>query len=229
MTYAAVWSRCWTVLGAAGFCLSLLLWGPATVLGALVVGTICSGMLLVTRSSRAEPDDPVADLGWARTGTRSLLIAAGVVGVIAATAVAPGPAVALVLIAVVTSPWTRQRLSGRSAADTTSVPVAEARRWAGEELPSEPAWQLPVIQSFARELSNAELCHEWRRSFLALGGARSSLEFMRVVVLRQLYLDEMDRRSPSALNAWLSSGARAAGGPDRYLRDDRRSGHSGAA
>jgi hypothetical protein len=45
-----------------------------------------------------------------------------------------------------------------------------------------------------------------------------------VVAQRQVYLDEMERRSPSGLRAWLESGARAAGGPERFLgkrRDDQ--------
>jgi hypothetical protein len=62
-----------------------------------------------------------------------------------------------------------------------------------------------------------------------LQSARSFGDRCYVVALRQVYLDEMDRRSPTAFQAWLASGARAAGGPDRYLAVERRDGHSDAA
>jgi hypothetical protein len=70
-------------------------------------------------------------------------------------------------------------------------------------------------------MSDRELCREWRHSFVTLQSARSPQDRLRVVAQRQVYLDEMERRSPTALQAWLDSGARAAGGPDRYLTRQR--------
>lgn len=40
---------------------------------------------------------------------------------------------------------------------------------------------------------------------------------LRVVQQRQLYLDELERRNPAGLAAWLASGARAAGDPTRFI------------
>jgi hypothetical protein len=88
---------------------------------------------------------------------------------------------------------------------------------------------LDEMRAAARALTTSELCREWRRSFVRLQSARTFRDRCYVVALRQVYLDEMDRRSPTAFQAWLASGARAAGGPDRYLAVERQDGHSDAA
>jgi hypothetical protein len=69
----------------------------------------------------------------------------------------------------------------------------------------------------AGRLTDEELCLAWRRSFLGLERARTRVALQDVVRLRQAYLDELARRYPSGMKAWFDSGARAAGGPDRYL------------
>ena len=40
---------------------------------------------------------------------------------------------------------------------------------------------------------------------------------MRVVGIRAIYLDEIERRHPDAFQAWLAAGARASQDPRRYL------------
>ncbi len=44
------------------------------------------------------------------------------------------------------------------------------------------------------------------------------------MTLRQGCLDELERRHPSALHAWLDSGARASEGPERFLASRERPG-----
>jgi hypothetical protein len=68
-----------------------------------------------------------------------------------------------------------------------------------------------------RAMTDAELCHAWRRSFAALQHARGAELRARLVQTRQLLLDEVEARHPAGLQAWLGSGARAAGGPDRFI------------
>jgi hypothetical protein len=68
-------------------------------------------------------------------------------------------------------------------------------------------------------LTTAELCEAWRDSFRLVSAARSSQQLQHAVVLRQALLDEMARRDSAGLSAWLESGARPAGAPERYLRD----------
>jgi hypothetical protein len=93
--------------------------------------------------------------------------------------------------------------------------------------------RLDVTDAAARAMTDRELCREWRHSFVTLQSARTAEELARVVAQRQVFLDEMERRSPTALKAWLDSGARAAGGPERFLtrrpHDDRSDDQSDAA
>jgi hypothetical protein len=74
----------------------------------------------------------------------------------------------------------------------------------------------------ARDLSsldNDALCLAWRRSFLLLEAAHSAVDRLSIVEQRQKYLDELHRRSPQGLAAWLASGARASGNPLPYVSD----------
>lgn len=68
-----------------------------------------------------------------------------------------------------------------------------------------------------RRLDDEALCHAWRRSFVRLESSREAARRLEVVGLRQLYLDELERRHPAEVQEWLSSGARAAGNPLPFL------------
>jgi hypothetical protein len=72
-------------------------------------------------------------------------------------------------------------------------------------------------QELLHALSDDELCRQWRFSFTALADARSAGLRVQVVRARQLYLDEIERRHPLELQAWLASGARAASNPMPFL------------
>ena len=45
---------------------------------------------------------------------------------------------------------------------------------------------------------------------------------LRVVAIRAIYLDELERRAGAGFQAWIGSGARAAGDPSRYVDRHRR-------
>lgn len=66
-----------------------------------------------------------------------------------------------------------------------------------------------VDGSALKDLTNAELATAWRVSYLALQRAGTTNERARLVAIRQIYLDETETRDPTALTAWLASGARA--------------------
>ena len=74
-----------------------------------------------------------------------------------------------------------------------------------------------LTPDLVRKLSDAELCHAWRRSFVALQHAHDLHRRAQVVQTRQLLLDEVDARHPAGLQAWLGSGALASSGPDRFI------------
>ncbi|TCC21584.1 hypothetical protein [Kribbella sindirgiensis] len=66
--------------------------------------------------------------------------------------------------------------------------------------------------------STAALCKQWRDSYDALRDARTDNQRLRIVMERQRCLDELGRRDPEGLQAWLASAASAAGDPARFLR-----------
>ena len=80
-----------------------------------------------------------------------------------------------------------------------------------------------------RTMTDAELCQAWRRSFAALMSTHNVGQRAGVVSLRQVLLDEMEARHPAGLQAWLRSGARAAGGPDQFFGRSQEGGTTQAA
>lgn len=91
-----------------------------------------------------------------------------------------------------------------------------------------PVWEpTPVVDEVTLEvpdmLEDADLCLAWCSSYVALQRAETAESRMRLVLVRALYLDELERRNPAALAEWLSSGARAAAPPHAFVRreDDR--------
>jgi hypothetical protein len=151
--------------------------------------------------------------------TGAVLTGAG--GIVAVFGLA-GAAWLLVLIAL--SPAVRYCvdhrwfLLGDDPAPTTGhLPVGTP-----PEVPPEPSPRpAPVIED-VEALDDAALCLAWRRSFLMLEGARNGQDRMALVEQRQRYLDELQRRWPSGVAAWLASGARASSNPMPFLGDGSR-------
>ncbi|MFI7065169.1 hypothetical protein ACIBL3_29540 [Kribbella sp. NPDC050124] len=68
-------------------------------------------------------------------------------------------------------------------------------------------------------VSTSQLCREWRESYVALNQAPTASARVRIVMARHLCLQELERRDPDGLQAWLSSAASAGGDPSRFLTD----------
>ncbi len=90
--------------------------------------------------------------------------------------------------------------------------------------PAQPAEVLPMPEDFVVPdlMDDADLCQAWRSSYVALERARSVESRLRVVSIRAIYLDELERRAGAGFQAWIGSGARAAGDPSRYVDPHRR-------
>ncbi|MFJ9390026.1 hypothetical protein ACIRON_14470 [Nocardioides sp. NPDC101246] len=67
-------------------------------------------------------------------------------------------------------------------------------------------------------LTDTDLCRAWRSSYVALDRVTDLSAKLRAVEIRVVLLDELERRDAPGLEAWFRSGARAAGGPERFLR-----------
>jgi hypothetical protein len=127
--------------------------------------------------------------------------------------------VLILLGMVVTSPAVLSRLETRWRTGAPRGPSFDT-------LPPEPmddqAAPAPTAEPEAAAdlgmLDDAQLCLEWRRSFVRLEAVRGAAARLAVVQQRQRYLDELQRRHGSAFHAWLESGARASGNPLPYLK-----------
>ncbi|HET9830040.1 MAG TPA: hypothetical protein VFQ11_16230 [Nocardioidaceae bacterium] len=234
MTYPTIWARCWSLVGAVGVGLSFFVWRPVGVVTVFATAALCAGLLLALLAPAARPQSQVTAVRWSRVASRAGLAGAGVVAVGGYSAVLPALAIPLVLGFLASHPWcldivrrwrsqhrpaqpSAERAPGRDAGGDLETPEVTEGVAA---LPARPApgQQRPEVTAVtAQQLSDQELCRAWRHSFVTLQDCRSAPERARVVAQRQVYLDEMERRSPSGLRAWLESGARAAGGPERFL------------
>jgi hypothetical protein len=68
-----------------------------------------------------------------------------------------------------------------------------------------------------RELTTLELCRQWQDSYQALREAPTLALRLQIIEAREHCLDELERRDPDGLQAWLASAASAAGDPSRFL------------
>jgi hypothetical protein len=103
---------------------------------------------------------------------------------------------------------------GRPGADQPSTPRPAPVEGPATSIVLPPA---ATELSALRDLDDEALCLAWRRSFVHLQRAMSPSSRLCHVQHRQRILDELERRSPDGLAAWLASGCRAAGNPLPYL------------
>lgn len=66
-----------------------------------------------------------------------------------------------------------------------------------------------AVECEVRGLTDTALCQAWRSSFLQLRAATSPTLRAEIVATRQAYLDELARRNPAGVTAWMCSGTPA--------------------
>ena len=218
--YSAVHRFCCGFVIVLGFGGALLMWPRMQLLVTFLL--ICFSawfFRLVVAQSRSK----VPVVGWSTwaAATRPA-VRAGLGGVALGglAEISIGLALLLTLIATATSSTCIAALRSRLQKRKDSLPIelnvdAPAVETHLQEVARE------VDQACLRTLSNAELCLAWRRSYCSLQGATSVPLRAAVVASRQAYLDEMERRNPPGLSAWLAAGGRAPSGPERYFDDAR--------
>jgi hypothetical protein len=158
-----------------------------------------------------------------RCGKVRLVIESALIGLtaVAATGMVAllGAAACLLFVCLpATSPWA-VRHAMRVCRRRTSV-----EKPVGDEPPPEKVLAVvaepsPVVfpALAPADLDLEGLCWAWRRSYVRLQRCRTAVETARVVADRQQCLDELERRNPEGLSAWLEAGARAAGDPSRFV------------
>jgi hypothetical protein len=208
------WIRALLVVALPGVVLVLLHLPPAAI---FAVGSLAYLLAVTALHACGTHQQPTArsGRGAARVGAQLAFIFMGLVGYLSASV---GLALLVVAAVVLTRPLLTRVTRMTPPQDTDDSPRSSGPDPFGR-VTSEPdaaVLRLPAA-AHVGALSDAELCLEWRRSFTVLQAAESALHRARVVDVRQALLDEMERRNPSALRSWLTSGARAASGPDRFL------------
>jgi len=210
--------RSWCVYLAttAGLLCGIASWG----LGAVVISVVVAATTAAVVASSVWGAD-----GWpavpriVRVTLATALITPAAVGLIAVFKFA---GVLLVLTLAATTPALTSLVHARRHAQSdppVAQPDSATPRVRATSLADGPA-AAPARE--LRFLDDEALCLAWRRSFRLLEVAPSAAERLSVVEQRQQYLDELNRRSPEGLTAWLASGARASGNPLPYVDDARR-------
>jgi hypothetical protein len=220
--YRDGWLLVTAVAATVGVWIALRTWPVVAVLGAFACAALVGGSLAEAVRVRSRNRRRLAVDGALAGATA--IAAAGLVALLGA----PGLLVVALLAATCPHLWAARRLSSRS-------PSPEPTRGAG--LPErshetstgtmattvdEGPVLTPEIPTEPWLLDDYELCCAWRRSSLLLEHPHSPATHSRLAQQRQLYLDELERRNPAGVSAWLASGARAASDPTRYIVPRRR-------
>jgi hypothetical protein len=195
------------VFGVAGLLLALALFHPYVVVASLAC-SYGAAFLALIGIELGDPEDRVID--WASLRWRAALCACVAVALPAACAISTSATLYLALALALTAPpiVARARRAGRMDVPRPA-PSGAARVTRMLEQGPTPG----LIAS----MDTATLCVAWERSFPMLSAASTVGERLLVAHLRQLYLDELDRRHPTSFATWLSTHPAAWSGPERFL------------
>lgn len=199
---------------------ALMWWSVPATVGWLLAG----GLIVVSwQVCRAPDEDPISWSAVLRTSLPWPTMTLAVGGLF--TVLEPVSAL-LVSMAGLAAAWEAGLLDGSARDERRGRRPrrfgrrARAEADAGATILSRPLEVDPAeaVLAVTDELTDADLCMAWRSSYVALDRAVDTSDRLRAVEIRELILDEFGRRDAAGLEAWFRSGARAAGGPDRYLR-----------
>ena len=219
----AGWVMATGVTCAAGIFSAWQRTGIAVVLAVFLVGAALGASFVIpwipTLTWRSRP----LIIGGPGAGMVTV-VAFGLVGLIGPTTIA------VVALLILSAPGTRAAVAALLAGPLhlrgAQRPLASREQPSPEE--SGPV-RLPPLQLdepfvVPDVMTDEDLCHAWRSSYVALCRATTVSSQLRVVQMRALYLDELERRAGPALRSWFFSGARAAGDPTRSLAARPRAG-----
>jgi hypothetical protein len=212
--YQWVWRGLWGTVAVLMTAAALINWSLGVVLGIFFILGGFAG--LATFLHYRDPTRPLATRSQALR--RSVVVGARTGGCAVAlaslTSILPTLGLPLLVLCLCTSPVVLRRV--RDAVRRTS----DSRRRRGVAAAAEVGWWSMLARE-VEGLADGELCRVWRGSYYALLEAGDAASAAQVVRVRQIYLAELDRRHPQAVNAWMASGPHPAGGPERFLQARR--------
>lgn len=218
--WTRVHNRVWTAAAATvialGLYASVYAWGPMPALATFLSAATLGGVCHLSVASLATPDA----VAWRHITVGALVVGALTLALGGLVAISGSGAMwVVVLLGLTWSGWptlVRRLRPARSTPRTTK--------------PDQPALPDPVADDghaafeIPDGIEDADLCLAWRSSFVALQRATTVESRLRIVLVRALYLDEMERSNPAAFVDWLSASPRAATSPRASLAaDDGRS------
>jgi hypothetical protein len=207
--YARRWRHAWLAWAAVTLCGAVVVWSVSAVLMLLVTGFVLTLLLTgLVRSGTGEVDEELVVRSLVGDAARWSALTIAVV----ATCMVQGGLGFLVLVAMVLSSPQAIRVflgMGRGARRSSgAADVASALH----------ALDMERAREVVHRLDLAGLCWAWTHSSDLLDEVPETPAVAAVVALRELYLDEMERRDPSGFREWIYSDVGAAASPDRFLQ-----------
>jgi hypothetical protein len=212
--YQWVWRALWGTVAVVAIAAAIIVWPLSIVVGLFFIPGFVAAF--ATFLYYREPARPLATRPQAlrrsfSVGTRTGACTVALASIVSALVDLAWPLLALCLC---TSPFVLRRV-------LDAVRRTRESRRRRERAPTEEAAWWSRLAREVEGLADAELCRVWRGSYSALLEAADAATAAQVVRVRQIYLDELDRRHQQAMSAWLASGPRPATGPERFLRVPR--------
>jgi hypothetical protein len=199
--YTRYWSLFWFALACPVLITAFIAWSWVGVISMTMVAMVFTCVIFgSTPGVSNDPRTVYGDVPWQRIISPGLRWAVVAVAVILTTVLSPWLGVLVLLAVVGSSPWSLRRVRGRDTRPTDDLSPER-------------------IRELVRQLDVAGLCWAWRSSHDLLARIQDVEARGKVVMLRQAYLDEMERRDAAGFQAWLTV-ARAAEDPEAYLHED---------
>lgn len=239
--YAFAWFTLSSVITAIGVVLALALLPPPAILALAGTGA-CAGAALHRPTSRWAAEiyrSPIRKSHLVASSAALCLALAGLLAFLGSVALSVVFLLALGAAPLVgagrTPPatqGTQKSITKERARDVTKGIGRRVRtpdmtpRPEDATTASAPDFDEQLLRPVVMGWPDRQLCEAWRRSFARLQQADGVTSAAAMAQVRRLYLDELQRRHPEEFDVWMSSGARAASDPGRYLnRGEHRSPH----
>ena len=208
-----VWAAMTATVIAVGLYASVHAWGAMPALATFLSAATLGGVCHLSIASLATPDN----VAWRHITVGAVVVGALTLAVGGLVMISGSGAVWVVVLLGLT--W-----SGWPALVRRLRPARSSPRPAKPDQPAPPEPVAETGQAAALEIpdriEDADLCLAWRSSFVALQRATTVESRLRIVLVRALYLDELERSNPAAFVDWLSASPRAATSPRASLAAD---------
>ena len=215
---AAAWAVQVAVAAAALVAVSLCVIGlvvePSQLLWSVLLGVTVGGGVHLRNLERAAGRSTIPLLCDAvvLAGLATVAGCAVVTGLAVLLGTVTVPVITVLVLASAPWSWRGIQRASRPATAVRGEQVLRKRK---------PNREGPGPHVVTADLSVAELCLAWRRSYPVLVETPYGPGHDEVVSRRRELLDELERRDHAGFGRWIDTGARAASDPGRFLSTDR--------